>query len=328
MKKKIVLPFDDHPYSLIYHGSAFPMGIIQGNATHDITPWLSSKYINCWFNESATNKFAYYISDHWPTGDKILFQQKIDLFPDHFELIFKDLIMLFRKMLNMGYYPHGRYNEEYIPGKWSYQKQYYAHDFILIGYDDIKQCFISVGYLQDGHFQRYNIPYENMYHALNSLNSPKISYNFWLYNSEAEYNFNLSRLLFELSDYLQSTTSMKIYSQNRVWGVNAIEQLGRHFLNSCNGEKSIDVRYTRGLMEHKFYMKLRMEYLLKNDLIKDLTYLEDAKKVYKMSEAVHLLGLKYNYTKKLLIIENINDIIKNMLAIEKVYLSFVLDDLK
>ena len=81
-------------------------------------------------------------------------------------------------------------------------------------------------------------------------------------------------------------------------------------------------------MEHKFYMKLRMEYLLKNDLIKDLTYLEDAKKVYKMSEAVHLLGLKYNYTIKLLIIENINDIIKNMLAIEKVYLSFVLDDLK
>ena len=41
MKKKVILPFEDHPYSLTYHYIAFPMGIIQGNAKKDITPDFS-----------------------------------------------------------------------------------------------------------------------------------------------------------------------------------------------------------------------------------------------------------------------------------------------
>ena len=99
MKKKVILPFDDNPYSLMYHGSAFPLGIIQGNATEDLTPWLSSKYINCWFAPTWGNKFAYYVTDHWATGYKILLQQRIDLFPEQYDLIFKKVVLfLFRKL--------------------------------------------------------------------------------------------------------------------------------------------------------------------------------------------------------------------------------------
>ena len=61
MKKKVLLPFEDKPYSQMYHGCAFSMGIIQGNAQKDLTPWLSSKYINCWYYE-LVNTFYYLTS--------------------------------------------------------------------------------------------------------------------------------------------------------------------------------------------------------------------------------------------------------------------------
>lgn len=42
-----------------------------------------------------------------------------------------------RNMIAMECYLNGMYNEEYIPGELAYQTQYYPHDFILIGFNDI-----------------------------------------------------------------------------------------------------------------------------------------------------------------------------------------------
>lgn len=67
MAKLIILPFEDKPIALMYQTCAFCMGIIQGNAKTDITPWLSSKFINCRFSPLAKNKFIYYVFDRWCT---------------------------------------------------------------------------------------------------------------------------------------------------------------------------------------------------------------------------------------------------------------------
>ena len=58
MKRKIILPFDDYPIPSMYHNVAFPMGIIQGNAKGDITPWLCGKFLNCYFNANTENQFS------------------------------------------------------------------------------------------------------------------------------------------------------------------------------------------------------------------------------------------------------------------------------
>lgn len=52
-RKKITLPFDDHPIPSMYHNLAFPMGIIQGNAKEDIAAWLCGKFFNCFFMHTA-----------------------------------------------------------------------------------------------------------------------------------------------------------------------------------------------------------------------------------------------------------------------------------
>ena len=329
MKKKITLPFEDKPYSLMYHGSAFPLGIIQGNTEQDLIPWLSSKYINCYFSPAFENKFSYYVTDHWATRDKILLRQHIDLYPEEYNMVFKSsIINLFRKMLDLGYYPHGSYNEEYIPGKDCFQKEYYNHNFILIGYNDIEKNFISVGYLKDKKFQRYKIPYDCMEMAISTHKSPKISFNFWKFNEEAQFTFNYDRLIIELDDYLHSTTSLKINKQNRKWGMDAIRDLGYYIMNTCKNENYIDHRYTRGIMEQKNFMKMRIDYLINHNYLNQIKYSDFANEVHSLAESGHLLSIKFRITENKKIAEEINKIYQRMLDLEKLYLFDAFEDLQ
>ena len=330
MKKNVILPFEDHPYSQMYHHIAFPMGIIQGNAQEDITPWLCGRYINCLFdkNKLRGNAFNVYTSDLWANEDNVLIQQRITLIPDLYDAVFGNPILHLRNMIGMGYYPSGLYNEEYIPGKWAYQKQYNQHDFLLIGYDDDSEEFISVSYLQDGKFQRHAIPYGNMRKALTTLKTEKLQLLFLKFNAEAKFELNLNRTVSELSDYLRSTTSTKKLSDDVIWGMDAIRRLIGFFLDSTERDSSVDIRFTRGLMEHKFYMYLRMDCLLKRSVLTDPLYVEKAQEIYKIAERVHMLGLKYNFTGNKTIASNIQNSMNEMFLTESKYLPSVLSDLQ
>ena len=330
MKKRVLLPFEDRPYSLMYHYIAFPMGMIQGNAKQDITPWLCGRYVNCSFekNPRAYNKFTVYPYDMWGVGEQIMFMQHILLFHRLYQDVFDDEITLMRKMLSMGYYISGKYNEEHIPGKWTYQKKYRAHDYIIFGYDDISREFISASFLRDGKFQRHTIPYENMRRALETLRTYKRELYFWKFNTEFKFELNLDRVISELSDYLNSTTSLQIYADDRNWGIEAMQRLIGNYADACERNDEIDVRYTRGIMEHKFFMCLRMEYLVKNGFLTDPSYIEKAQQTYKMAETVHMRALKYNFTRKQSLGESIQKDMNDMLAIETAYLPLVLSELQ
>ena len=85
----------------MYHHIAFPMGIIQGNAQTDITPWLCGKYINCSLakDKNSQNRFTIYTSDLWGVEDYILMRQQIVLYPELYYLLFDDEVMHLRKMI-------------------------------------------------------------------------------------------------------------------------------------------------------------------------------------------------------------------------------------
>lgn len=329
MRRKVILPFDDHPYSVMYQGTAFAMGIIQGNATEDIVPWLCGKYINCSFYKNRKNQFMISISDSWGLDDKILFHQQVNLYPELYSALYTyDIIELLRRMIGKGCYPRGVYNEEFVPGKWSYQKKYYAHDFILIGYDDVSQNFLSAGYLEDEKFQRFLIPYESMRMALVSLKTEKFIADFYKYNTDAKYELNLKRIADELTDYICCKTSQKIYSKDGSWGMDALRQLANYFVNTSENKRYLDYRYTRGILEHKFFMQMRIDYLSKNGYLRDCSYSQQAQRVYKMAESVHMLALKYILTGKQEIVVHIHSIINDILSVENDYLSAVLCELQ
>ena len=327
--KKTLLPFEYEPYAKMYNEHGFVFGMIQGNADQDITPWFCGKFINCWFDPTSPNKFEYNVFDTSATEDKILINQFMYLYPEQIKLLFGgDILTLFRDMLDMGLYPRGRYNEEHIPGKWAYGNAYFNHDFILVGYDDEAKCFISAGYLSDGKFQKYLIPYENMDAAIKTNKPPNSYFGFWKYNQNAVYKLNIPRIIDQLDDYIKSTTKMSVYLENKTWGLQAISDLRKHFEKCGEKKRYLDVRYTRGIMEHKFFMEMRIEYLLNHGYLVDNFLLNSAKEVNKMAQLIHFLAIKYNITGEISIANRICETLNKMIDIERKYLPSVLSQLQ
>lgn len=327
-----MLPFEDGPRSLMYHNTAFSMGIIEANAATDITPWLCNKYINCWFfkDRNSQNKFNISTIDNWATSNKVLILERINLIPDLFEMAFGDVIEFLKRRIANGSYPHGTYNEEFIPGKRDYKNKYFAHDYLLIGYNDYLNEFTSVGYLANERFQRFQISYDDFYKAIRTLRNSTYNINFWKFNSHAPLEINTNFILQELIDYTNSNTSMKIYSQNRWWGIDAIIHLALYFEDQCDYNNQFDNRYTRGLMEHKYFMLKRIEYFINTSIIRNDAeiFLECAKTVYQKSQLIHMLSIKYNISGNKKYGIQIINLIHDMVDCEKSYIYDVVEMLK
>lgn len=324
MKKKEILPFEDQPYSLMFHHTAFAMGMIQANAREDITPWLCGKYIN-WSLHRQDPYYFSIVQDERGLEERILLTQRQELFPKTYRAIFGDIIEELKRAISLGNYPYGSYNEEFIPGKVHYQKRYYSHNYLLIGYDDSEQAFVSVGYLEDHRFQRYRIAYEDMRRALETLQSPKIVSELYRFNPDAKFELNLPRVTRELSNYLASVPTL---GGDFDWGLSVYEKLTAFFDSLGNDGKPLDIRQTRGIMEHKFFIKMRVEYLLKQGYLCDEAALARAEEVYREAERTHLLALKYNLTGRVSLISGINDALHRMCEAERDYLPGVLDALE
>lgn len=326
MKKEILLPFEDDCYTLSYQCSAFPIGIIQANAQNDILPWLASKYINCSYHRG--NIFDICVTDKWFCLDEKLIFQCVNLTKDLYIDQSVDIVELLRMMIDLRCYPNGMYNEEYICGKTNYKKSYFSHDYLLIGYNDEKRVFYSVGYLADGKFQRFSIPYDSMKQALETLKGTNIIFYFLKYNSDAQYTFHTDVFLQELFDYINSTTSVKVFRTDTYFGMQAICEMAKDLLINAEEKHRIDKRYLRALMEHKFLMVKRIEYL-NNECGLTLSNIKEyAIQIHKMAETVHLLGIKYSITREFSIANRIVELIDKMLILEAEHLPLLYDRVK
>lgn len=326
MNKKIVLPFDINPLSVMYHNLAFPLGVIQGNAKCDITPCLCHKFINCLFNPPAMNKFSISLFDNWGIGDKMTFHQQIQLFYDAYDIIGVDIIQVLINMLANGYYVGGNYNEEYIPGKQAYGVKYFPHDYLLIGFDNEKEVFYSVGYLTK-QFVNYEISYANMRMALTSLANRKPVFNFYQYNTEVEMTVNVEKILSALQDYLSSSNSLQQYTKGLFYGLDAIDELGEYYVSHGN-QNNFDHRYTKGLMEHKNIILRTIKYLCSHQYITDNEYISRSESVFEYSSIIHNLGIRFKLLGDYNTLQEIRSIIKIMRELEQSYLVSVKKDLE
>ena len=323
-----MLPYSDSPYTQMYHNEAFSLGIIQANAQTDITPWLCGKFVNCFFSPIYNNQFKILWHDNWAEEDGILTNQRINLLIETFQQFPYGYLDLLKRMIDLGGYPHGDYNEEYIPGKAAYQLKHHQHDFLLFGYDDEKQLFSSAGYLKDGRFQKFFIPYENMVKSISTLKRDRVALNFWKYNQDADFSLRPAAVIEHLRAYLRSEATPKTFKKDSYFGFEAIEQLAHYYRKTALEKGFVDIRYTRGLMEHKFFMQKRIEYFsLKGYLTNDKSFLI-AEDVYQTSQTIHFLALKYLMTRRQSSLDLALEKILETVEKEKEYLPQVLVDLE
>lgn len=136
-----------------------------------------------------------------------------------------------------------------------------------------------------------------MVKAIETLRTPKNELRFWKYNSTAEFSFNFKRIISDLSDYINSENSLPHPQyNNRSFGLSAIINLCEYLLKTTSECGYIDLRYTRGLMEHKYIMNLRIKTLHEHNLFNDRKWLEKSKTVYDIAKKIHLLSLKFIMT--------------------------------
>ena len=330
--KEITLPFEEKPFSVMYHYTAFPLGIVQANMEPDkIDRWLCTKYINCSFEPcSKMNKFNIG-RDLWLTDEKILIRHK-NIFSKAINDYYKiDVVKIFKDMINQGSYPQGNYNEEWIPDKFAYQKYRFYHDYLLIGCNDAKQVFYSVGFLQDKKFQKFEIPYTNMKKAVETLFNDYIGIDLLEYNARKIANMSITfdYTICELTDYINSANRWRAPANNAIfYGLKAILKFCDYVKEEVSKSQIIETKYMRGVMEHKFFMYKRIKYMLEHGYIESGICLSCAEKVYKLSEKAHLLTIKYLMTGKSDIVNSIEELLKQTLEIEKNYLPIVVDELK
>ena len=311
------LPFEKEPYIVSYHNKAFPLGVIQGNADFDLTPWISGKFINCFFDPTSTNhKFNFYTLDPWGEKDGVNSSQTIKLDKHMFENLSIDIMKTIKCLMDNGYYIHGSYNEKYIPSKQSYLKYDFMHDYILIGYEDTGILY-SVGYTNSGKYEEFTIMYDEYLDSLINSTNSFIDINTCKYHSEGNFSFNKAGFIQELSDYINSTIFNSAYS-DRIYGMKAIEAL-KEF--TVSNDFKIDIRYMRVFMEHKHLMFLRINYVYQ-DKVNDIA--EKYKEVSEEANKIYLLSLKYNITKNKNLLKKIKEKFNLILDLEKQLLPAVL----
>lgn len=60
-----------------------------------------------------------------------------------------------KKLIDVGWYIMGYYNEYYIPETASYQYRYFRHTMLIYGYDDEVQMFYAMGYTSDRKYRSH-----------------------------------------------------------------------------------------------------------------------------------------------------------------------------
>lgn len=319
-----LLPYNEKPLSVMYHYIAFPLGIVQAKMDEKVFEfWLATKYINCSFSKKLDMNMFNIGEDLWFTEERILLRHHNAISRIIYDNYQMDVVTLLKKVIDMGYYPQGNYNEEWIPLKTAYKKYRFYHDYLLVGYDESSQVFYSVGFLSDNRFQKYEISFDNMRKAIETLFDNNVSFDFLEYHSKKvkSWKFDINVVVEQLNAYIASLPQDgKKQESEMSYGLNAIFDLSQYIEDCAQKYSYIELKYTRGLADHKFFMYKRIQFLYKNKYISDPLFCQNSKMIYQMAEKVHLLAMKFSIKQDIKIIISIKNLIDEMIKLERDYL--------
>ena len=310
------LPFNTNTFANTYQPEAFVSGIVFGeNQKH--LPYFLSNYIRPVYYKNGATALNYYIDNPFLLNHGLI---KRD-----YTIVPKTCLQavnwsnVARNALDNNKYVFGSFNDEFIPQKSSYNKQYFWHDYILYGYDDCG--FISAAYLADGHYHEFKIAFDDFNCAVKTLREHQFMH-FLEYDNSISLDFMLDLVINAFRDYI---TSKELNNDGTTYGLNAF----RLFANEVkNTKEEIDLRSICFLREHKLLMKMRLEYMMNNNYIQpDSAVIYKYNDVYIQLHKAVLLSIKYNITKNTNLLSHIYDIITRSLVQDQKILADILSNI-
>ena len=294
-----------------YQNIAFPLGIIKANIV-DYDVWLCNRLINC---SNENNLIEVIDDDLWSEKEGLANSELIYLEREEFNQNVPDILAKNKEVLEQGRYIIGNYDEFYAPGKESYQKRHFNHDYVIFGYDDEEGVFKSAAYMPDGKYQFFDITYEDYYNSIT-----KSIYGYWVYYRKIHKSYkpqvDILYIHKQLENYLLSRADDRVSDRQASFGMEVWERFKEHVQEVENSW--LDNRYSRLYIEHKDIMLKRINKLHELGFFNDSTLTEEYYcNVYISARTVHYLFLKYNLTGDNRIRQRILDIIQKTNESEK-----------
>ena len=324
----IKLPFELNVPIKTYQFLSFPLGIVYGNVDQNkILPWLCNKYINCYYVIDDVGDITLDIeeADRYLTNDHIINRVRFhcsSTWTEVYGIQETEFIEFAKKHIVKGYYISGYFNEKYISAKAPYMKYDFYHDYLIYGFDDNNDCFLSVGYTSTGRYESFNIPYSEYFRSIFNSSFEIYTLDLLQFNVNYEFKIDLNLVKNLLLDYIQSTTTHTELQSYKVYGVEACKSLIRNFQKAT----TIDLRATRVFWEHKKVMFDRLQLLSQIKVIDD-KIVKQYENIKTTAEKVYLASIKYNMTKNNSINDRCIGCIKDIIEQEKLLLTEVIDSI-
>lgn len=282
------------------HYLANPLAMLFDD--ENILPWFYSDYIQLiWYKDVNFLSFhGKYISE-FPTSIPWLEFQCLE---KEFAIRAFDICDLFIKAIDEGWYIISSYDEFFIPNTSFYKKQHFKHDFMIYGYDLNNQVFISNVYTQKMVLEKNIIDFTDFHKGFIAGRSDRYEFNrinFYRKKREYKYDFNVSFLIEQLEDYLNSMCSDRKYTVpddhvERAFGMEIYDYIIDIFQSKHPSIQDARILYM--LWEHKKCMRMRVEYMVKNNL------LVDSKMIFERAVEIENLALKIKALQLKLCINN------------------------
>lgn len=318
MSKK-QLPLSEPPIKGL-HYLANPLAILFNDK--DVLPWFYSEYVQLiWYVDEKFLSFnGKYISEI-PTSIPWLEFQCMD---KKFIKGIIDIQDFLVDAIDSGWYIISSYDEFYIPNTRSYQKNHFNHDFMIYGYDLCKKEYIMNIYTSRMKLESNFVPFDCFNEAFFANESDDFEFNrINLYRKKEffSYDFDKQLLIEQLCDYVHSTCSNRRYlvpygHDKRIFGIDIYSYIISIFKEQDNS--AFDLRILYLLWEHKKCMRMRIDYMVENDLlIIDRAVHETFNEIEKIASKVRILQLKLHATKNMHICNRIVDHLEILYVKEK-----------
>ncbi len=163
MEEKVYLNFEK-PIVRCYNHHAFPTGLINGN--YKEKGWIYNYFYTIYFDRDARRKVDMKCD---------YFFEKENVFIKGYYIVPKlvnqsgDFVSFLKSLISGGNSIAGIYDEFYLKHADTYQKLHFMHNFLLHGFDDKKNAFISSGYVRDrmdAMWKTFEIPYKDFCEAV------------------------------------------------------------------------------------------------------------------------------------------------------------------
>lgn len=323
MEKKCQLPFvEPEIMSNAYY--AFSWGVIKGNLGDEYDKILSRKYINCYFEKPFQNeKFVIATVDALSEKQNVILNQALNLHKEVASALRLDFVSMIKQCILNGYYvfntcPSICFNES--------DSQNSKTKFLVIGYDSINERFIIKASNQVGCLNTYEVNDREFIDRLLNLPKENIELKFWRFNNDNPLILDLSAIVAEFSDYINSKTSLVQYTKNKIYGFEAFERLIEYLKEKLLLGQPFKRELLQSVVDHKYCMWKRLKYFAQQQII-SREYVASAEIVYKLSTSVFSLGLEYNVIADRSTGEKVIESLTNLTEKEKEYLPKVLEEL-